>query len=129
MNIKQRIKDNFQYFFYFFKYLRYRIFVAFGLSFTKGLLDGFGLAMFIPLLKVSSEQEQADAGSDELGNLSFLPESLEAIGIEMNLVNVLLIILFFFCMKGVVTFIEGYVQVLYQQRFMRQIRISTLEAL
>ena len=129
MDIKQKIKDNFQYFFYFFRYLRYRIFVAFGLSFTKGLLDGFGLAMFIPLLKVSSEQPSTDAGSDELGNLSFLPESLEAMGIEMNLVNVLLIILFFFCMKGVVTFIEGYVQVLYQQRFMRQIRISNINLL
>ena len=129
MSIKQLIKDNFQYFFYFYRYLRYRIFVAFGLSFTKGLLDGFGLAMFIPLLKMSSDQPEADSGSDELGNLSFLPETLESMGINMTLVNVLLIILFFFCLKGVVAFVEGYAQVVYQQRFMREIRISNINLL
>lgn len=129
MGAKQLIKDNFQYFFYFYRYLRYRIFVAFGLSFTKGMLDGFGLAMFIPLLKMSSEEPVADAGSDELGNLSFLPETLESFGINLTLVNVLLIILFFFCMKGVVAFVEGYAQVVYQQRFMREIRISNINLL
>ena len=129
MDIKQALKNNFSYFFYFFQYLRYRIFVAFSLSFLKGVLDGFGLAMFIPLLKMSNPEEPGGAEDGELGNLSFLPEFLESIGISMNITNVLLIILFFFSLKGVVSFIEGYVQVVYQQLFMREIRISNINLL
>ena len=128
MNIKTLVKNNFKYFFYFYRYLRYRVFIAFGLSFLKGTLDGFGLAMFIPLLKMSS----ADKGQIEgegLGNLSFLPEFLGSIGVSLNITNSLLIILIFFCLKGIVAFLEGYVRVTYQQLFMRDIRVSNIELL
>jgi subfamily B ATP-binding cassette protein MsbA len=128
MNIKQLIKNNFKYFYYFYSYLRYRVFIAFSLSFLRGVLDGFGLAMFIPLLKMSSAN-QDEIASDGLGNLSFLPEFLESIGITLNITNALLIILTFFCLKGIVAFIEGYVRVTYQQLFMRDIRVTNIELL
>jgi subfamily B ATP-binding cassette protein MsbA len=128
MNIKQLVKNNFQYLYYFYSFLRYRIFIAFSLSFLKGILDGFGLAMFIPLLKMSSSN-QGEIESDGLGNLSFLPEFLGSIGITLNITNALLIILLFFCLKGIVTYIEGYVRVTYQQLFMRDIRVSNIQLL
>jgi len=130
--IKNLIKKNFEYFFYFYSFLRYRIFVAFALSILKGTLDGFGLAMFIPLLRMSNTESTtttAAGGGEELGKLSFLPEFLESIGITLNLVNVLLIILCFFALKGIVTFIEGYFKVVYQQLFMREIRITNINLL
>jgi hypothetical protein len=83
MNIKIIIKNNFKYFSYFYSFLRYRVFVTFGLSFTKAVLDGFGLAMFIPLLKMSTDGSSSES-SDDLGNLSFLPRFLEIIGIDLN---------------------------------------------
>ncbi len=126
--LKKIIKNNFQYFFYFYSYLRYRIFVTFSLSFFKGVLDGFGLVMFIPLLKMSSEN-QGEIESDGLGNLSFLPKFLGSIGITLNITNALLIILTFFCLKGIVTYIEGYVRVTYQQLFMREIRVTNIQLL
>ncbi len=128
MNIKQLIKNNFQYLYYFYSYLRYRIFIAFSLSFLKGVLDGFGLAMFIPLLKMSSEN-QGEIESDGLGNLSFLPEFLGSIGITLNITNSLLIILTFFCLKGIIAYIEGYVRITYQQLFMREIRVKNIQLL
>ncbi|UBZ06859.1 ABC transporter ATP-binding protein/permease [Salegentibacter mishustinae] len=128
MRLKNIIKNNFQYFFYFFGYLRYRIFIAFGLSFFRGVLDGFGLAMFIPLLEMSSDAN-SEVDSEGLGNLSFLPEFLENIGIKLNIENALLIILSFFIMKGVVAFTEGFVRVTYQQMFMREIRITNINSL
>jgi subfamily B ATP-binding cassette protein MsbA len=128
MNIKQLIKNNFQYFFYFYSYLRYRVFISLSLSFLKGILDGFGLAMFIPLLKMSSAN-QGEIERDGLGNLSFLPEFLGSIGITLNITNALLIILTFFCLKGIVTYIEGYVRVTYQQLFMREIRVTNIQLL
>ena len=126
--LKEIIKNNFQYLFYFYSYLGYRIFIAFGLSFFRGVLDGFGLAMFIPLLKMSSSATE-DVQNDGLGNLSFLPEFLNSIGINLNMRNILLIILTFFCFKGLVAFLEGFTRVTYQQLFMREIRLSNIRLL
>ncbi|SDR69752.1 ABC transporter ATP-binding protein [Gramella sp. MAR_2010_147] len=128
MKIKKVLKDNFQYFFYFYGYLRHRIFIAFSLSFARGVLDGFGLAMFIPLLKMSSAGTES-IENDGLGNLSFLPQFLNSIGISLNIRNTLFIILTFFCFKGIVAFIEGYTRVTYQQLFMREIRLSNIKLL
>ncbi|WP_026838096.1 ABC transporter ATP-binding protein [Gillisia sp. JM1] len=128
MNIKQMAKKNFQYLFYFYGYLRYRIFVAFSLSFLKGVLDGFGLIMFIPLLKITDSNQSSSTG-DELGNLSFLPKFLEGLGLTLNIQTVLIIILLFFVLKGIVVFIEGYTRVVFQQLFMREIRITNIDLL
>ncbi len=121
-------KKNFQYLFYFYGYLRYRIFVAFSLSFLKGVLDGFGLIMFIPLLKITDSNQSSSTG-DELGNLSFLPKFLEGLGLTLNIQTVLIIILLFFVLKGIVVFIEGYTRVVFQQLFMREIRITNIDLL
>jgi len=128
MNIKNIIKNNFQYFFYFYSYLRYRVFIALSLSFLIGVLDGFGLAMFIPLLKMSDPTSASIAG-DDLGNLSFLPEFLTSIGITLNITNALFVILMFFCLKGIVAFIEGVIRVTYQQLFIREIRLNNIQLL
>ncbi len=126
--MKKILKNYFNYFSYFYSYLRYRIFIAFSLSFLIGVLDGFGLAMFIPLLKMSSSSQE-NSGGNELGNLSFLPQFLENIGITLNITNALLIILVFFCLKGIVAFLEGITRVAYQQLFIREIRITNINLL
>ena len=128
MSLKKLLKNNFQYFFYFYSYLRYRIFIAFSLSFFKGVLDGFGLAMFIPLLKMSSSGSE-NMANEGLGNLSFLPAFLSSIGITLNIRSTLIIILTFFCFKGFVSFLEGFTRVTYQQLFMREIRLSNIHLL
>lgn len=126
--MKEKIKNYFHYFFYFYNFLRYRVFIAFGLSFLIGVLDGFGLAMFIPLLKMSAS-DQNEIASEGLGNLSFLPIFLEDIGISLNITNALLIILTFFCLKGIISFIEGLTRVTYQQLFIREIRMNNIQLL
>lgn len=124
MDIKQKIKDNFSYFFYFYGYLRYRIFVALSLSLFVGLLDGFGLAMFIPLLQML-DGTTTESG-EELGNLDFIPQFMESIGIGFNITSVLILILIFFTLKGAAQFIQGYISVIYQQFFMREIRVTNI---
>jgi len=126
MNIKQLIKNNFQYFFYFYGYLRYRVFVILLVSFAVGLLDGFGLAMFIPLLQMLTDD---GVERDDLGKLEFIPHTLESLGVEFNLVSVLILILFFFLLKGGAKFLQGYLSYVYQLAFMRKIRISNINLL
>lgn len=45
---------------FFYSHLGHRIFIASGLSIVVGLLDGFGLAMFLPLLESVDGQAEVD---------------------------------------------------------------------
>lgn len=128
MNLIFFLKNRITYFLYFYKYLGNRIFISFFLSLCSGVLDGFGLAMFIPLLKMTDDASLSVSNS-ELGNLSFLPQYLESIGIDLNITNALIIIFIFFSLKGIVKFIEGYFRVLYQQDFMKKVRIDNIDNL
>lgn len=125
MYIKNLLKNSFEYFFYFYRYLGYRIFVALFLSLSVGILDGFGLAMFIPLLQMLGSTE--DSNDEDLGKLQFIPDFMESYGISFNIVSVLILILVFFSLKGVAKFIQGYVAVFYQQYFIRKIRVTNID--
>ena len=126
--MKKIIKKYFQYFYYFYSHLRYRMFWSLLLAVLVGLMDGLGLAMFIPLLEmVESTSKQIDP--QEMGKLSMLGEILAKFNIPLNLVVVLLIILFFFTMKGILKFFEGYVRVRNEQMFMKNLRYKNIRAL
>jgi hypothetical protein len=52
MKFKLIFKERFSDFLFFYSYLDKRIFISLILSFSVGLMDGLGLAMFIPLLQL-----------------------------------------------------------------------------
>ncbi|MFT3909015.1 MAG: ABC transporter ATP-binding protein [Ferruginibacter sp.] len=119
--IKNLFKKYFQYFYYFYSHLGYRIFVSLFLNILVGLMDGLGLAMFIPLLQmVDGDHPQANSGN--MGNLSFLANIFKFFGISLTLGVVLSVIFFFFAFKGLLKFIEGYLRVNYEQLFINMIR-------
>lgn len=126
--MKKIIKKYFQYFYYFYSHLKYKIFVSLTLSVLVGLMDGFGLAMFIPLLQMIDSTDQA-ADPEKMGNLSFLGDFLAVFNIPLTLSVVLFIILFFFSMKGILKFFEGYVKVKNEQSFMKGVRYRNIRAL
>jgi len=127
MNLKQLIKNTFQSFFYFYSFLRYRIIITFILSLLVGLIDGIGLAMFIPLLQMLGKDYEE--GGENLGKLEFIPELFQSFGISFSVISVLVLILIFFSFKGIVKFIQGYLSVIYQQYFIRKIRVSNINLL
>lgn len=97
------------------------------LSILVGILDGFGLAMFLPLLQMVASD--GGVASEQMGNLSFLVDGIEALGLSLNLTVVLLTMLLFFSLKGVFIFIEKYKNAIYQQYFIRNIREENILAL
>ncbi|SDL11343.1 ABC-type multidrug transport system, ATPase and permease component [Salinimicrobium catena] len=117
------MKNNLQYFSYFYNYLGYRLLITFFVSLFVGLLDGVGLALFIPLLKLVATSAEG-AGEDPVSELV-----VNYLEIPPTLVNILLLIFVFFALKGVAKFLEGFVRVRYQQYFMRKIRISNIDLL
>ncbi len=125
--LKKLIKKYFAHFTYFYVHLRHRIFVALGISVLVGLLDGFGLAMFFPLLEMVSGSESVSG--DGLGGLDFLITGFTSIGVEINLVSVLIIIASFFVLKGIAKFVEQYYNVVTQQYFIRKLRYESVDKL
>jgi len=127
MDYKKFLKNYFHYLSYFYGYLRYRIFIAFGISLLVGLLDGIGLALFIPLFKLIT----TDSNATEIGkNQDFISDLvINQLGITPNLTNIFLLIFIFFGLKGIAKFIESFTRIIYQQYFMRKIRISNIDLL
>jgi subfamily B ATP-binding cassette protein MsbA len=124
--LKSFIKKYFTYVTYFYTHLRNKIFVAFGLSVGVGILDGLGLAMFLPLLQMIDGGESNGEG---LGKLDFLVKGMEDLGIPLTISAVLLVMVGFFVLKGVVKFMEGYYKVFLQRFFIKKLRFANVDLL
>jgi subfamily B ATP-binding cassette protein MsbA len=120
------LKNKFKNLRYFYQYLGYKIFIAMGISIVVGVLDGFGLSMFLPLLQMVSE---SDVDADKMGNLSFLVDFIESLGINLTLASALLFMVFFFVLKGIVKYIGEVYNVILNQYFIKKIRLKTLNSL
>lgn len=117
----------FKHFSFFYHYLGHRIIVSMGLNIAVGLLDGFGIVMFLPLLQMVDGSSQVN--SQELGSLGFVIQWIENLGLKLNLPTVLLFMLFFFTLKGVARFIESYYRTSVQYFFVKNLRLEAIYSL
>lgn len=124
---KSLVKKYLIHFSYFYSHLRHRVFVALFLNLSVGVMDGFGLAMFLPLLQMTDGENSASA--EDLGGLSFLVKGVESLGIELTIASVLVVISVFFILKGIFKFLESYYTVLVQQYFIKKLRYDNVEKL
>jgi subfamily B ATP-binding cassette protein MsbA len=92
-----------------------------------GVLDGFGLAMFLPLLEMIANNDTATAS--HMGNLSFIISLIKDSGFELTLLTILSVMLIFFVLKGGFKFFTLYLSVIYQQFFIRNIREMNVKLL
>jgi ABC-type multidrug transport system fused ATPase/permease subunit len=112
------------YFLYFYRQLKYRIFIAVALSIMVGVLDGFGLSMFLPLLQMVNTNGIAE--SQDLGKLAFIPNAMNTFGLSVNLISVLFLLCSFFILKGTAKYFSGLYNVNIQQFYVKKIRLSLL---
>ncbi len=99
------------------------------LSVLVGVLDGFGLALFIPLFEVAVDPE-LNSTSESLGEFAFLLDFLANWGIGITLGNIL-IFMTFFCswLKGFFKFLDSYFKVSLQIAFVKKLRFQMLDGL
>jgi ABC-type multidrug transport system fused ATPase/permease subunit len=127
IKIKEIINKYFATFIYFFNYLRYRVFLVLILSIAVGVLDGFGLVMFLPLLQMVNNS--SSVSPEVLGNLKFFVTFLNFLGISLNLVSILVLMCVFFILKGIALFYQGYYHFSVQQYFVKKVRMENINGL
>ncbi len=125
--IKKIIKKYSESFAYFYSYLKYRIFVVVLLTIMVGILDGFGLTMFLPLLHMVSGTSEMDPES--LGKLSFLIEFIENSGLPFSIVTVLAFMAIFFILKGVFQYLTAAYRIKVRERFIENLRMQNIRGL
>ncbi|MHA4842615.1 ABC transporter ATP-binding protein [Flavitalea antarctica] len=119
------------YFSFYYRIVGSRFFVYLGLSIIISLMDGLGLAMFIPLLQSVSNEDSA--GKDgALGQLHDFIRLMEGMGLTMNLTTVLMILISLFVLKGIFKYIQLNYYASIRQFFIKKVRykmVSDLEHL
>ena len=115
------------YFRFFYDRLGRAVFVALLASLIVAVMDGFGIAMFLPLLHAAT-----GTGSGEslpAGELGVLYDRLIGIGLDPGLLTILSVMLLFFVLKGLARFGMLYYRALLQKRFANALRLSNLQLL
>ncbi len=123
--IRKLLQRYFKTFVYFYQQLKYRFFLIVLMSLFVGVLDGFGLAMFMPLLEIVNNPEGADGGT--LGNMGFIVKSIEFFGFTINLISVLLLLVIFFILKGLAKFFAFIYITLVRKYFFTKMRVGIIQ--
>ncbi len=93
-------------------------------SLMVGFLDGLGLALFLPLLKMADE-----SNSESQNNGNFFNEAFSFFHISPSINSILIVMLLFFILKGVALLFNEYIKVAIEQKFIRKLRNSLLNLL
>lgn len=96
------------------------MFVRIGLNIFVGVMDGFGLAMFLPLLELANDADVVNG--DGLGNLGFLVEGMNRVGLSVSLFNILMLISLFFILKGLALYVSAIYEVSLKEYFVKNTR-------
>ena len=93
-----------------------------------GLLDGLGLAMFIPLLGIASGIN-ANTGDENSDVINFIINLFDSIGINLNLVNALLFMVVVFSIKGVFYYLRNVYFIKIRVKSVSLLRLNLIKSL
>ncbi len=125
--VRRLINIYLKYYLYFYSHLGYRVFAALLFSVLVGVLDGFGLAMLLPLLQMVDGSNEVDATG--MGNLDFIVDFITSAGFTLTIDTVLMTMVVFFSLKGIARFYEIYYRVNLRYFFVKKLRFENIDAL
>lgn len=116
------------YFSYFYGYMGNRLIFNLFLSVILGLLDGLGLALFIPLLQFVNDAEEVASG-ETMGGMSFVLDGFGLFGLPVNLFTVLSFMVIVFSLKGMLNYWLTMAQIDLRQKYMIRLRLRQIALL
>lgn len=121
--MKLKFKNSFIGFFqFYYGVLGGRLLVYLLLSVCVSLLDGVGLAMFMPLLQ--SADGHTDSSSESMGFLHHFTDAIVSAGFPMTINTVLVVLVSLFVIKGALKLVQLSFQVNLRHLFMRKVRYA-----
>ena len=93
-----------------------------------GLLDGLGLAMFIPLLGIASGIN-ANTGDENSDVINFIVNLFNSVDINLNLVNALLVMVVVFSIKGVFYYLRNVYFIKIRVKSVSLLRLNLIKSL
>lgn len=92
------------------------------LSILVSLMDGLGLAMFIPLLQFVGSPDNTVNGEQSLGQLHYIVDFVHNLGFELTVTTILAMLVILFTCKGILKFIQLNFYARLRQNFMMKVR-------
>jgi ABC-type multidrug transport system fused ATPase/permease subunit len=126
--LKNFLLKYFRYFAFFYEYLGYKVLVLIASSLLVGLLDGFGLALFIPIFQLAADGLTPE-NRQALGNLDFLLDWIEMLGFGLNLNVILGVMVTLFLFKSIFKFYDGVLKTRLQMEFVGKLRYEMVDGL
>lgn len=127
MSVLNKIKSSQATIVFFLRELRSRLLFVVFFCILIGVLDGFGLTMFLPLLQLADGT--AIINTSEFGALGRILDGIRNIGFEITLPMILIFLTIFFSLKGCVVYIGNAYKISVQQFFVKKIRLRLLNGL
>ena len=93
-----------------------------------GLLDGLGLAMFIPLLGIASGIN-ANTGDENSDVINFIVNLFDSVGINLNLVNALSFMVAVFTIKGIFYYLRSVYFIKIRVKSISLMRLNLIKSL
>lgn len=123
-----KFKSNFVgYFKFYYSIVGKKLLFTIMLSIIVTVLDGFGLAMFMPLMQSVSGEKGSSKQS--MGKLHFITDAITNMGFPLTLTTILAVLVILFSVKGIFKFTEQNYQAGVIQFFMKRVRYKLLNGL
>ena len=124
-----KFKNSFTgYFTFYYRLTGKRLLANLTLSIIVSVLDGVSLAMFMPLFQ-SFSGDPGGKSRQTSGNLHYITDFLEGIGLTLNITTVLIVVVILFILKGTFKFLQLTYQVNTRHLFMKKVRYLLIEKL
>ena len=121
--MKSFLKSKFSTLYFFYQYLGSRLFLLLIFSFLMVIMDSIGIAMFVPLIQIADGNT---VGSEDK-IYHFIQNFFEFLKIDLNPVNMLILIVILFSIKGVCFYYAGKYLAINQQMFSKEIRSKMID--
>jgi ABC-type multidrug transport system fused ATPase/permease subunit len=112
------------YLLYYYRMIGPKLLAYFVLCLVVGVLDGFGLAMFIPLLQRYSPDATASEATSDPNFIDRFLGMIQGLGVDINFQVIILIIMVIFLAKGVIKFFQLRFHVYLRTQFIYKVRSS-----
>ncbi|TKK65031.1 ABC transporter ATP-binding protein [Ilyomonas limi] len=128
--MKLSFKNNFLgYFSFYYRIIGNSFFAYLSLSVLVSILDGLGLAMFVPLLQLVSDGNATNSAAQSLGQFKYIVNFIQLLGFGLTVNSILAMVCILFLIKGLLKYIHLSFNAGIRYKLIKKVRFELLNNL